>query len=61
MTTIHILAVPSNKAYGFDGVSDSEFELFQQNVTEILNLTTLGYDKEFAPQYRLCGRRLDRY
>jgi hypothetical protein len=46
---ICVLTVPSNKTYGFDGVSDEKFELFQSNITKILNKTDLCYDEELNP------------
>ena len=49
MKYICIVTIPSNNIYGFDGVSDKEFEIYQRNVSRILSLTSLGYDKEFAP------------
>lgn len=54
---ICIVTVPSSTAYGFDGVSEAEFDLYQRNVTAILNMTTLGYDEEFAPRTN-CARHV---
>lgn len=49
MTVINVLATPSNSIYGFDGVSDEEFNVYCENIDKIINLTSMGYDEEFSP------------
>ncbi len=46
---IHYLTVPSNPTYGFEGVSQEEFEIWRRNVFYVLQKTSLKYLRMVRP------------